>query len=280
MKKSNRNLLWLSAGAGAILAFAAVSGRHKKYSFQNKVVVITGGSRGLGLVIARMLAREGARLAICARTQDQLDEAANELVSMGAEVLAVPCDLTVRAEAENFIQRVLDRFGHVDVLINNAGIMQAGPTENMELKDYQQAMDTHFYGPLYTMLEVIPFMKARGEGRIVNIASIGGRVSIPHIVPYSASKFALVGLSEGFRAELRKDGILVSTVNPGLFRSGSPLNIEVKGQVRKEYAWFVTMGSNLLTSSSVEDTARQVIAAARSGEAEVITNLPARFLAI
>jgi short-subunit dehydrogenase len=280
MKKQYRSLFWLGAGAGALFALRAVSKRINAYSFQGKVVVITGGSRGIGLAIARILAEEGARLAICARTEHQLKTAAEELTAMGAEVLAVTCDLTNQQQAEAFLQRVKTHYGQIDVLINNAGIIQAGPLENMTVQDFDNAMKIHFWAPLYTMLSVIPDMKARGEGRIVNIASVGGKVSVPHIVPYCASKFALVGLSGGFRNELKKDGITVTTINPGLTRSGSNINISVKGQAEKEYAWFTAMGNSLLTSSSVENTARQVVEACRHGEAEVLTNLPARVLAL
>ncbi|WP_234462410.1 SDR family NAD(P)-dependent oxidoreductase [Adhaeribacter terrigena] len=278
MNKQYRSLFWLGAGAGALLALRAVTKKINAYSFQGKVVIITGGSRGIGLAIARILAEEGARLAICARTAHQLKTASEALTDLGAEVLAVPCDLTDRKQAEAFIQRVKTHYGQVDVLINNAGIIQAGPLEAMALPDFENAMSTHFWAPLYTMLSVIPEMKARGTGRIVNIASVGGKVSVPHIVPYSASKFALVGLSRGFRHELKKDGIKVTTINPGLTRSGSNVNILVKGQAEKEYAWFTTMGSSLLTSSSVENTARQIVEACRYGEAEIVTNLPARLL--
>ncbi|KAA9345928.1 SDR family NAD(P)-dependent oxidoreductase [Adhaeribacter soli] len=278
MQQKFRSFLWLGLGAGAFLAYKAISGNGRRYSFRDKVVVITGGSRGLGLVIARMLAKEGAKLAICSRTGPQLESAAAELREYGIEVLAIPCDLTIQGEATRFIDQVQELFGRIDVLINNAGVIQVGPLEDMKVEDYRLAMNTHFWAPLYTMLATVPGMQARGEGRIVNIASVGGKVSVPHIVPYSASKFALVGLSEGFRNELQKDNILVTTVNPGLFRSGSPVNVLVKGQTKKEYAMFATMGANSLTSSSVENTARQVIEASRSGEAEVVTNLPARFL--
>lgn len=277
MKNNRRTLLWLGLGAGTYLVYKALNRKFLNYSFQNKVVVITGGSRGLGLVMARMLAAEGAKLAICARTEEQLTRAAAELVKQ-TEVLAIPCDLTNQGEVNMFVNRVHDHFGHIDVLINNAGLIQAGPLEDMKLSDFEQAMDIHFRAPLYTMLAVVPEMQKRGEGRIVNIASVGGKVSIPHIVPYSASKFALVGLSEGFRAELLKDNIKVTTVNPGLFRSGSPINVLVKGQAKKEYALFTTLGANHLTSSGVENTARQIIESCRAGEAELVTNLPARML--
>lgn len=272
--------MWLGAAAGAYLGFRALTRRHRAYDFRNKVIVITGGARGLGLELARQFAAEGARLAICSRTEEQLKNAVAELKSAGAEVLAQPCDVTDKAQLETFLTAVTAQLGPIDVLVNNAGIIQAGPLENMELSDFEVAMNTHFYAPLYGMLHVAPAMKTRGEGRIVNIASIGGRVSVPHIVPYSASKFALVGLSRGFAEELRKDNVYVTTINPGLIRTGSNYNIKVKGQHEKEYAWFTTMGANQFTSSSIEDTARQIVQACRHGEAEVITNLPARILAL
>ena len=280
MKKKNQSLLWTAAGLGAVIAFRAIAKQANHYSFKDKVVVITGGSRGLGLVLARQLADEGALLAICSRTEDQLKTAEQELTARGAEVLALPCDLTNRVQAEQFIQKVQKYYGRIDVLINNAGVIQAGPLADMTLTDFEDAMDTHFWAPLYTMWATIPHMRDRGEGRIVNVASVGGKISIPHIVPYSASKFALVGLSGGFRHELKKDGIVVTTVNPGLTRTGSNKNILVKGQAEKEYAWFTAAGASLLTSSGVEKTARQIIEACRSGEAEVLTNIPAKILAL
>jgi NAD(P)-dependent dehydrogenase (short-subunit alcohol dehydrogenase family) len=282
MNKNKNKFLWLgaAAGAGALLAFRAFKRKVQAYSFTDKVVVITGGARGLGLVLARQLAEEGAKLAICSRTPDQLENAKAELELTGTRVFAQVCDVTDKKQLESFLKQTAAHFGQIDVLINNAGIIQAGPLEAMRLEDFENAMNTHFWAPLYGMLAVIPEMRNRGEGRIVNIASVGGKVSVPHIVPYSASKFALVGLSNGFNRELKKDGIVVTTVNPGLFRSGSVYNISVKGQTEKEYAWFTIMGSNLLTSSSVENTAKQVLDGCRYGEAEVITNLPARFLAL
>ena len=280
MKTTNKSLLWATAGAGALLALRSIVRKQNAYSFKDKVVIITGGSRGLGLVLARMLAAEGAKLAICARTEFQLKKAEVELSSSGTEVLALPCDLTNRVQAEQFIERTLKYYGRIDVLINNAGIIQAGPLADMTLTDFEDAMNTHFWAPLYTMWATVPHMKERGQGRIVNVASVGGKISIPHLVPYSASKFALVGLSSGFRHELKKDDILVTTVNPGLTRSGSNRNILVKGQSEKEYAWFTSAGANLLITSSVEKTARQIIDACRYGEAEVLTNIPAKALAL
>src|SRR5439155_20405206 len=140
------------------------------------------------------------------------------------------------------------RLGPTDVLVNNAGIIGIGPVDHMTLDDFQKAMAGNFYSALHCTLAVLPGMRGRRRGRIVNITSIGGKVSVPHLLPYSTSKFALVGLSEGLRAELAKDGITVTTVIPGLMRTGSPRQAEVKGQVEEELAWFSTSAASPLVS--------------------------------
>lgn len=280
MNKNQKSLLWAAAGAGAWLVFSAIRKRKNAYSFRNKVVMITGGSRGLGLVLARQLAAEGARLAICARNEVQLAKAQQELEQSGATVLATPCDLTDPKQVDHWVERTMQEYGQVDVLINNAGTIQVGPLEHMQPDDFEKAMRIHFWAPLYTMLAVQGHMKQRGEGRIVNISSIGGKVSVPHILPYSASKFALTGLSEGFRAALQKYGIVVTTVCPGLMRTGSPRNIIVKGQKQKEYAWFSISDSLSISAASAERSAREIINACRHGQAELITTVPAKAVAL
>ena len=169
-----------------------------------------------------------------------------------------------------------EHFGAIDVLVNNAGVIQVGPMEVMTLEDYEQAMKTHFWGPLYTTLAVLPEMREREDGRIVNITSIGGKISVPHLLPYSASKFALVGFSEGLRAELKKDGIVVTTVCPGLMRTGSPRNATFKGQHRAEYAWFSISDSLPVSSMSAERAARQIVEACKRGDAEVVLSIQAK----
>src|SRR5262249_39264039 len=188
----------------------------------------------------------------------------------------VPCDITDREQVLTMVDHLEHHFGRIDVLINNAGTIQVGPLELMTLDDYEEAMEVHFWGPLYTILAVLPAMCQRREGRIVNISSIGGKMSVPHLVPYNASKFALVGLSEGLRAELRKNGIIVTTVCPGLMRTGSPRNAFFKGQHRAEYAWFSISDSLPVLSMSALDAARQIIAACKRGEGEVVLSLPAK----
>ncbi len=134
-------------------------------------------------------------------------------------------------------------FGRIDMLVNNAGVMHVGPLEHMAYGDYHQAMNVHFWGALHCTEAVLPYMRRRRSGRIVNIASIGGLIAVPHLAPYSASKFALVGYSDAVRAEVAKDGIRVTTVCPGLMRTGSAVNALVKGRHEAEFAWFGTLSS-------------------------------------
>jgi len=270
-----RLLMLAAAGAGGYLAW---QGLRPRYDFRGKNVLITGGSRGLGLVLARQLAARGARIGICARDHVELEEATAELRYRGAEVASHVCDLTDQSQVRTWIEEMRHRLGPIDVLINNAGVIGVGPLDTMRLEDFELALKTHLWGPIYTTLEVIPEMKARRSGRIINIASIGGKIAIPHLVPYSASKFALVGFSNGLRAELGRFGITVTTICPGLMRTGSHLNAEFKGQHRKEYAWFSFGGSLPGPSMSADHAARKVIAAIERGDAEVVLSLPAKLL--
>jgi short-subunit dehydrogenase len=167
----------------------------------------------------------------------------------------------------------------VDVLVNCAGTIQVAPIQNVTVDDFETAMDVMFWGTLFPTLAVLPQMSARRSGRIVNITSIGGKVSVPHLIPYNCAKFAAVALSEGLRAELSEDGIKVLTVVPGLMRTGSYLNAFFKGNQRDELRWFGPGASLPLISMNAERAARQIVASTRRGEAERILSVPAQLLA-
>ena len=236
MKNGQKFLLGMVTGAAAVLAGTHVVRSRRAIGFAGRVVVITGGSRGLGLVMARQLAAEGAHLCLLARDEEELAAAREELAGSAGEILTISCDIRRRADVRAAIDTVLERWTSIDVLINNAGVIQVGPLEHMTTQDFENAMATHFWGPLHLMFESVPSMRRRGFGRIVNITSIGGRVAVPHLAPYCASKFALVGLSDAVRAELGQYGIRVTTVTPGLMRTGSPVNVDVKGKHEAEYS--------------------------------------------
>ena len=273
---NTNDLIKITAIAGGAVLLKSAIDYLREYDLKDKTVLITGGSRGLGLVMAREFARHGARLALCARDEEELERALFDLERFGVEVMVVRCDVRNRQEVNDMVAAVNARFGNVDVLVNNAGVIQVGPLEVMTEEDFEQAMQAHFWAPLNTIMAVLPSMRQRKSGRIVNITSIGGKVAVPHLVPYSASKFALVGLSKGLRAELMKDGISVTIVCPGLMRTGSPRNAEFKGQHRFEYAWFSISDALPLLTVSAENAARQVVRACKRGQAELVISIPAK----
>lgn len=269
-------LMGLTAVTGAALATNAILSTLNRLSLGNKVALITGSSRGLGFLIARELASEGAKVVICARDEKELKSAAEEISSITRNFHIIQCDITNKDEVRRMIRETEEVFGPVDVLINNAGIMRVGPMETMEEEDYELAMKVHFWGPYYVIREVLPSMISKKEGRIVNIVSIGGKVSFPHLLPYNVSKYALSGLSEGMTAELGKNHVKVTTVYPGLMQTGSPRHIDVKGEHEKEYAWFKISSSLPMISMNAEKAARQIVKAMKLGQKTLTLSIPAK----
>lgn len=264
------------AGAGAIAAGRYMMRAARARPMCGRSVLITGGSRGLGLVLARQAAERGARVAVCARDESELWACRAEFAYMGRDFFAVPCDLTQPEQITEMVDRVAEEFGGIDFLINNAGVIQVGPLSAMTLNDFRAAMEIHFWAPLHTILATLPHMRNAGRGRIVNITSIGGKIAVPHLLPYCASKFALVGLSEGLRTELRRENILVTTVVPGLMRTGSPRHAWFKGDAEREYAWFITADSLPPLAMSASRAAGKILDAAVHGDAEVTLTLAAK----
>lgn len=270
-----KKILWGGVSAAAAgLAARSWLRRRRRFDFRGRTVALTGGSRGLGLVLARELLDRGARVGICGREEQDLRIAEEELGSRGGEILAFRADVREREEVEAFVRRVERRLGDVEVLIHVAGVIQVGPLDAMTEEDFRAAMDTHFWGALYAVRAVLPGMRKRGRGRIVTVASLGGKRAVPHMLPYAASKFALVGLSQGLRAELQEEGILVTTACPGLMRTGSPVNATFKGQHRKEHAWFRIGDSLPLVSIPAPRAADQILEACRRGQAETLVTGP------
>ncbi|MBX5480531.1 MAG: SDR family NAD(P)-dependent oxidoreductase [Myxococcaceae bacterium] len=256
-------------GVGALLARTWMrAGR--RYELRDRTVLITGSSRGLGLALAREFARRGAKLALCARDADELNAAREELAASGAEAFASPCDITDPEQVKEFLAKVADRFGEVDVLVNNAGVLEVGPLEAMTPQDFEEAMRTHFYGPLNLTLSLVPAMRRRRDGRVVNISSIGGLIAVPHLLPYAASKFALTGFSEGLRTELAADNVWVTTVCPGLMRTGSPRHAWFKGHPLKEYRWFLFGATLPVLTVDPARAAKKIVDACVQGRALLV----------
>jgi NAD(P)-dependent dehydrogenase (short-subunit alcohol dehydrogenase family) len=252
----------------------------RRYSFAGKRIVITGGSRGLGLAIARRLAREGASLAILARDDQELTRAKDDLKKFGVPVATWRCDVKSESDVRSTIEAIGEELGGIDVLINNAGEIVVGPLFSMTRKDFEDALQIHFWAPLSVTLAALPYLKRQNSARIANIASFGGKVAVPHLAPYCVSKFALVGFSDVLRAELASEKIQVTTVAPGLMRTGSHKNAFFKGDYRKEFAWFSLGAANPLASINADRAAHQILNAIRQGKADITVTLAAKLAVI
>ena len=266
-------------GIGIGVAAASVLFRRNPYSFIGKTVLITGGSRGLGLALAREFGRLGCRVAICARDEQELEEASRSIATEETEVLTVVCDVTDPASVHRLVDTVRSGFGQIDILVNNAGIISVAPVENTTVTDFERAMAVMFWGVLYPTFAVLPEMKARGEGRIATITSIGGKISVPHLLPYSCAKFAAVAFSEGLRAEMAKYGVKVTTIAPGLMRTGSHLKAEFKGRHEDEATWFSLSATSPLVAMNARRAARQIVTAIQRGKSEKILSTQASMMA-
>ena len=276
MKRSTTALL----AGGALLAARAIRRRIGALDLDGAAVLITGGSRGLGLELARVYADAGARLALVARSEDALARARQELVAHGAEVVVRAADLREPGAAADAVRWAAGVYGRLDVLVNNAGIIGVGPLEHLERKDFEDAFALHVWAPLEAMQAFAEGARRQpapdGGTRIVNIASFGGLVSVPHMIPYATSKFALVGLSDGMRTALARDDIHVTTVAPGLLRTGSHVNAGFKGQHEAEFAWFSAGAGNPLLSMDAGRAARKIVEASRVGQARLTLTFPAK----
>ena len=284
-----KTLMWGAAGAaatgalavaGAAVAAGTLIARMRQADMRGKTVLITGGSRGLGFAIAQEFASLGCRVVICARDKAEVDRAALELRRSGVEVLGLECDVASQEQVAAMVSQVNERFGGIDVLVNNAGIISVGPIESQTIDDFRESMDVMFWGQVHTILAVLPQMQQRRSGWIANVSSIGGKISVPHLVPYSCAKFASVGLSEGLTAELAKDGIKVTTVVPGLMRTGSHGNAYFKGDHHAEYSWFSLAATNPLSSISARRAARSIVRAIRRGQSEIVLSVPAKLAVV
>jgi NAD(P)-dependent dehydrogenase (short-subunit alcohol dehydrogenase family) len=266
-------------GTGGYLLWREL--RARSTSLRGQVALVTGGSRGLGLLLARELAAEGCQVAICARDAAELERARLNLGNFGHDVFAATCDVSDRAQVEALIGQVVVRYGRLDLLINNAGVIQVGPAETMNIVDFQQAMAVNFWGMVYASLAAAAEMKDRGVGgRIVNITSIGGTVAVPHLLPYDCAKFAALGFSEGLRVELARHGISVTTVVPSLMRTGSYTNAMFKGRQDSEFGWFSFAANARLTSMDARRAARRIVKAAKLRTPELVLGWQAKVLRI
>lgn len=244
------------------------------------VALVAGASRGLGLLVAAELVARGHRVHGCARDADELARAADLIATgavgpspraRGARGAFVPhvCDVTDADAVRSWVDDVLAEEGSVEVAIHVAGIIQVGPVESTTLGHYRAAIDTMLLGPVHLCLAVLPSMLEAEHGRIGVVTSVGGVVSVPHLLPYSVAKFGAVGLSEGLHAELVGTGVTATTIVPGLMRTGGHVHAEFVGDAARDYAWFAPGASLPLLSISAERAARRIVDGVLAGRAQI-----------
>ncbi len=280
---TSKSLPWLAAAglsAGAMFAAFKLADRLRRpmVNLRGKIALITGGSRGLGLALAHELGGHGCQVALVARDAAELERAAASLASSGIEAEVFPCDLADSVNIPSLVDRVRSRFGRIDILVNDAGMIKVAPLESLEHSDFDEAMNLMFWAPVNLTLAVLPLMRQQGGGHIVNITSVGGRVAVPHLLPYSCAKFAFAGFSTGLSSELNPEKVHVLTVVPGLMRTGSYLNAKFKGAAAHEFAWFSILGNLPGISTSAEEAAHEIRAALQRRHLTCVISLPAKLL--
>jgi NAD(P)-dependent dehydrogenase (short-subunit alcohol dehydrogenase family) len=268
-----RNLAFLAAGIAGFQALRRIKRRQVLPQLAGRNIIITGGSRGLGLAMVRASLEHDAEVTFCSRTSADI-EAATEILSEefpGKSFQGFIYDVRDAQQVREFAEKFRRERRALNLLINNAGVIEVGPAESMTREDFERSLATHFWGPFQLIDALLPALR-ESQGHIANIASIGGRISVPHLLPYSVGKFALVGYSEGLAHELAKDGISVTTVCPGLMRTGSARHAWFKGDEEAEHAWFNLASALPLITISAEEAAQRILIATLKREA--VCNFP------
>lgn len=255
-------MTWIRVAALAAVVAVLVRRRGRRLPLRGRTALITGGSRGLGLLLARELGSRGCRVVVCARDADELSRALADLRSRDIQAHVISCDLRDRESVRAMVADAASRFGGLDIVVNNAGIIHSAPLDSLTEAEFDDAMQTMFRASLSVAQEARPHLRG---GVLVTITSIGGKISPPHLLPYACAKFAQVGLSEGLDAELARHGIRVLTVVPGLMRTGSPRRALYAGQPSLEYAWFSLLASMPVLSMDGERAARRIVDAVERG---------------
>ncbi|MGW2780229.1 SDR family NAD(P)-dependent oxidoreductase [Streptomyces populi] len=240
--------------------------------------LVTGGSRGLGLLLSARLARRGCRVTMAARDEDELRRGAEWVEERtGAAVSTAVCDVRDRHAVESTVRQADDRHGGLDIVVANAGVIQVAPVASLDSGAFEDAMATIFGGTVNTAMAALPRLRASGAGgRLCLIGSIGGLLAVPHLLPYSCAKAAVAALGEGIRAETAGDDLSVTTVHPGLMRTGSHLQAEFGGQSSKEFAWFSALSGTPVISMDADRAAERIVRALEKRRTRLVLTPAAR----
>ena len=228
-------------------------------SFKDKIVVITGASSGIGKAAAIEFAKRGAKLAIIARRKEKLEELQKLLAQFSTEVLVCPCDVSDKESVKKMSDIVLEKFGKIDILINNAGFAIYDTIANLTIEQIESQMQTNYFGMIYCTKNFLPILQKQNSGHIVNVASVAASFGLPGIAPYCASKFAMLGFSEGLKHELRGTNIGVTVVSPIMVRTNF-----------FDHESFAKMPKYSPTSLDPKTVANAIIRASESSRLEII----------
>ncbi|MEO0687151.1 MAG: SDR family oxidoreductase [Cyanobacteria bacterium J06649_11] len=235
--------------------------------------IITGGSQGIGKATALLFARKGYDLVLTARSPEILEATAAEVRSIGSKVLAIPCDVTKEEEVNSLVSQAVEYFGSIDLLINNAGVCMTGPVENTSLDDWKRVIDVNVWGYIHTIHAILPHFLVQSAGTIINVGSIGGKLPLPEMTAYCTSKYAITGLTETLRIELKPKGIHVGAVHPSATNSDFMERAQFRGSSEEEAEKRRQSMSSFLESpaaSKPEDVANAVWDAVKYKKDEIV----------
>jgi short-subunit dehydrogenase len=244
---------------------------HARMDVSGRVAAITGASSGIGLAIARQLAREGAAVVLGARRAERLDEAAREIRGAGGRAETVVMDVTIEDDVNRLVERARTAFGRLDIMVCNAGFGYYGTVEETPPDTMRRMMDVNFMGTFLGTRAALPVFRSQASGHVIVISSIVGQRGIPQMSGYSATKAAQVGFVESLRSELAGTGVFVSVVYP------VSTDTEFRSAMERDYGHSV---SGLGPKQSMEDVARAVVACVRNPAAEVYPHRMSRGLAL
>ena len=227
--------------------------------FKNKTVLITGASSGIGKQTAIEFAKLGANIILVARRKEKLDELANELDKFNVTILVCQCDVSDKAQVKEMSKTVLEKFDSIDVLVNNAGFAIYGSVKDLSIDEIESQMETNYFGMMYCIKNFLPSMLDKKSGHIVNAASVAASFGLPGIASYCASKFAMLGFSEGLKHELHGTGVGITVVSPIMVRTDF-----------FDHPSFEKMPKYSPTSLSSRTVAKAILKAANSPRLEII----------
>jgi len=228
-------------------------------NFKNKIVLITGASSGIGRETAIEFAKLGANLILVARRKDKLEQIEDELKKYNVSILACQCDISKKDQVKELSETVLEKFSSVDILVNNAGFAIYGSVSDLSINDIESQMETNYFGMVYCIKNFLPSMLKKKSGHIVNVASVAASFGLPGIASYCASKFAMLGFSEGLKYELKDTGIGITVVSPIMVRTNF-----------FDHSSFEKMPKYSPTSLDPKTVAKAILKAANSSRLEIV----------